>query len=448
MSVTTGTFPGVRIVDMPDLGAVNDSSSVVGERAGSGRFSAPQLRSYITAGLPWTNVRDYGAKGDGATDDTAAFNAALASIAAAGGNGKLIIPAGNYRITGPLSYSSGYLHVEGAGPGSVLSLNNPTSDLFTFAGTNITLSDFRVLTPYATSTHGGLFNFTSASFIRLDRITTNGGFGVVQFLGSAGNLSYRTTITNCHFDNVMGNAVFYDQYFGGLGIISDTEIQCTSTLNTGGNGIIIEAGDTFTFSNVNIQGFPFGINVTSQPGGINYAGVIHATNVLCDGGGLSGTSDGWLLNGGAGGTYVSRIRLTNCWAGVMGRHGFDVANASDVTFTNCIAIANGQDGFMLATPSSDLTLEDCTAVANSASVSGTYDGIRVVGPVTDFIIAGCRCRPNAGYIPNTQGYGINVDGAANNRYIISNNNLNGNVTAGLADSSSGAPTRFVSQNII
>ena len=132
----------------------------------------------------------------------------------------------------------------------------------------------------------------------------------------------------------------------------------------------------------------------------------------------------------------------------MGRHGFDVANASDVTFTNCIAIANGQDGFMLATPSSDLTLEDCTAAANSASGSGTYDGIRVVGPVTDFIIAGCRCRPNTGFVTNTQGYGININATANNRYIISNNNLHGNVTGGLADSSAGSPTRFVSQNII
>ena len=46
MSVTTGTFPGVRIVDMPDLGAVTDTSSVVAERAGSGRFAATQLRSY------------------------------------------------------------------------------------------------------------------------------------------------------------------------------------------------------------------------------------------------------------------------------------------------------------------------------------------------------------------------------------------------------------------
>lgn len=44
------TVTGVRIVDMPDLGAVNDTSSVVGERAGSGRFAALALRSYIFGG--------------------------------------------------------------------------------------------------------------------------------------------------------------------------------------------------------------------------------------------------------------------------------------------------------------------------------------------------------------------------------------------------------------
>ena len=450
MSVTTGTFPGVRIVDMPDLGAFNDSSSVVGERAGSGRFSAPQLRSYITAGLPWTNVRDWGAKGDGATDDTAAFNAALASIAGAGGNGKLIIPAGNYRITGPLSYASGYLHVEGAGPGSVLSLNNPTSDLFTFAGTNITLSDFRVLTPYATSTHGGLFNFTSANFIRLDRITTNGGFGVVQFLGSPGNLSYRTSITNCHFDNVMGNGVFYDAYFGGFGMISDTEIQCTSTLNTGGNGIIIEAGDTFTFTNLNVSGFPIGIEVTSQTGGINYAANMFFANVLCDGAGVQGNGlyDGFVFNSSAAGTFVGRIHLSGCWGGAMQRHGFNVVNAYDVTFSNCIGIANGGHGFLVGTPSADITLDACTATGNSAGNANVNDGIHVVGPVTDFTITSCRSKPIFPSSTATQRYGVFIDGSANNRYIVSNNNLLGNLTAGLADNSAGSPTRFVSQNII
>ena len=44
---TTTTYTGVRIADMPDLGAVNDASSVVGEHAGSGRFSATALRDYL-----------------------------------------------------------------------------------------------------------------------------------------------------------------------------------------------------------------------------------------------------------------------------------------------------------------------------------------------------------------------------------------------------------------
>jgi len=51
MSITTGELPGVRIVDMPDLGTVTDSSSLVGERAGSGRFGALALRDYATAGV-------------------------------------------------------------------------------------------------------------------------------------------------------------------------------------------------------------------------------------------------------------------------------------------------------------------------------------------------------------------------------------------------------------
>jgi hypothetical protein len=44
---TTTTYTGIRIVDMPDLGAVTDDSSVVGEHAGSGRFGAPAFRTYM-----------------------------------------------------------------------------------------------------------------------------------------------------------------------------------------------------------------------------------------------------------------------------------------------------------------------------------------------------------------------------------------------------------------
>ena len=48
MSTTIG---GIPIIAMPDLGAVNDASSFVGERAGSGRFAATALRGYVATGL-------------------------------------------------------------------------------------------------------------------------------------------------------------------------------------------------------------------------------------------------------------------------------------------------------------------------------------------------------------------------------------------------------------
>jgi hypothetical protein len=48
------------------------------------------------------NVRDFGAKGDGVADDTAAFQKALDEAAAAGG-GTVLAPRGNYLFAGHLS---------------------------------------------------------------------------------------------------------------------------------------------------------------------------------------------------------------------------------------------------------------------------------------------------------------------------------------------------------
>jgi hypothetical protein len=103
----------IRIVEMPDLGVVNDSSSVVGERAGSGRFAMPAVRTYMGGTFATQaalnaetaariagqgiNVREHGALGNGTTNDSAAFNAALNAASSAGG-GLVVVPIGAYRI--------------------------------------------------------------------------------------------------------------------------------------------------------------------------------------------------------------------------------------------------------------------------------------------------------------------------------------------------------------
>ena len=148
MSVTTGTFPGVRIVDMPDLGAVNDASSVVGERAGSGRFGALALRSYvgsyITAGLPWINVRDWGAKGDGATDDTASIQAAYNSAPA--GGAFVIFPQGVYIISAAIVVPRSNVVTEGCN--SEIRTTSATADHFQLAA-NVSRLVFRDLSLWA-----------------------------------------------------------------------------------------------------------------------------------------------------------------------------------------------------------------------------------------------------------------------------------------------------------
>ena len=54
------------------------------------------------------NVKDYGAKGDALTDDTAAVESALAAASSAGG-GVVYMPAGFYKITRALSVGSNVL---------------------------------------------------------------------------------------------------------------------------------------------------------------------------------------------------------------------------------------------------------------------------------------------------------------------------------------------------
>ena len=78
--------------------------------------------SMIT-GAP-VNVKDYGAVGDGSTDDTTAMQAAITAVATTGQG--LYIPVGTYKITSVLT-SAGDLNMFGEGEKSVLDFSGITS---------------------------------------------------------------------------------------------------------------------------------------------------------------------------------------------------------------------------------------------------------------------------------------------------------------------------------
>lgn len=67
--------------------------------------SAPAASATTSTGLDWLNVMDYGATGNGTTDDTSAINSALTAAAKAGG--VVYFPAGTYLISSALVGASG-----------------------------------------------------------------------------------------------------------------------------------------------------------------------------------------------------------------------------------------------------------------------------------------------------------------------------------------------------
>ncbi|MFE9906404.1 glycosyl hydrolase family 28-related protein [Streptomyces achromogenes] len=81
----------------------------------------------------WLNIRDFGAQGDGVTDDSAAIQAAVTAAAAVGG-GTLYVPAGRF-IANAVTWASG-VNAIGAGPRvSILQSTDPNKDCI--VGTDI-----------------------------------------------------------------------------------------------------------------------------------------------------------------------------------------------------------------------------------------------------------------------------------------------------------------------
>lgn len=105
---------------------MTDRRAFLGRLAASGVALAgsTQLRSETAALIPsaMRDVRAFGAKGDGTTDDTAAFNAATNAAASLTSNGSrygIFVPPGTYRIDGTVFVRKGQMMV-GAGDATVI----------------------------------------------------------------------------------------------------------------------------------------------------------------------------------------------------------------------------------------------------------------------------------------------------------------------------------------
>jgi len=117
-------------------------------------MSLTKVSYSMITGAP-VNVKDYGAVGDGTTNDTTAMQAAITAVATTGQG--LYIPAGTYKITSALT-STGHLNMFGDGDKSIIDFSSAT-----LAGSGITVSGSITAIQNITSASAGNLTVTFAS---------------------------------------------------------------------------------------------------------------------------------------------------------------------------------------------------------------------------------------------------------------------------------------------
>ncbi|MFJ4517448.1 glycosyl hydrolase family 28-related protein [Streptomyces sp. NPDC088816] len=178
LSVSTLPLPVVTAVNgkpgptvtlgSADVGAVPSSGGVM-----SGPLSVP---GGPVVPLSWFNARQYGAVGNGTTDDSSAIQAAINAATAAGG-GTVYVPRGTYRVGIPLIMKT---RVTVVGDGMDAStLVAPANHLISFTG-NAFWWRLEQLSLKATGGHviAGAFNLSSFQISRCSLVQTSANYSV------------------------------------------------------------------------------------------------------------------------------------------------------------------------------------------------------------------------------------------------------------------------------
>lgn len=409
------------------------SSSITYTPAGTGAVATTvqaKLRQIIS-------VKDFGATGNGSTDDTLAIQKTIDYLSSIGG-GTAQFPTGTYKISAKLTISSNSIFLSGEGrQSSVIAPVAMAQDFILFD----------------TCSQGGVNNLgiipTGAQTGATAGIRIKNCHNVVvdQFLLYAntrngiivegGGASYLCTISNFEISNcsLSGIEVGAGSLAQGVWILDGIVASCY-------DGILLNYASGVYANTVDIISSGNSAFAT-YPGVGQYVTAVFAEGVTAD----TSVGHGIALidNGGK----TTDVNLVNCWAATNGLSGLRcAANTDGVLVSGSRFINNDQRGILLEN-GRNYTISGCQIGMNSMDGSALYDGVAIGAGVTHVTIENCFSGGPLGRIgtlaSNWQRYGVWV-GAGADYLVISGNNLTGNVTGALLNNST-ASNIFISENL-
>jgi hypothetical protein len=233
-------------------------------------------------------VTDYGAKGDGASDDTAAIARALSEASA--NHSILFFPAGRYIVS---PHASTYilplgqnLQIRGAGMGSsVIRVKDGSGSYDSLFGprfstaSNVTMSDLTidqnssgnplVSVPDTLAHPRFVLSTSNARNLTLDHVEVINIHGINTIYSGSAN----TTVTNCRFTGIGGGRVYVDHstlYIAAEGAVISNNLFHSADINAAGAVTAIEThGGKQVISGNIIDGMMIGMNITGVTSGVD-----------------------------------------------------------------------------------------------------------------------------------------------------------------------------------
>lgn len=387
------------------------------------------------------SVKDYGARGDGITDDTAAVAAAVAACGAAGG-GTAFFPAGTYPLTASVSIPT-RVQLAGAGADSIIKATGTQTSAFSVVGrTGVSISDLTTdannsaQLSYSVYVSGGTrTGFNRCTFINqakagstaimLDGAANQVNISGCNFITSGArgvsmiNGTNHVTIDGCTFDSL--------REYGTYGVSSAATQLSDITISNNRLSNIVGGTprEPIYFTGGGLGNYALRVKILNNTvlgNKANYSGGVgNGDMVACYDLSDSIVSGNVVLYGGDVGISVwrsRRVTITGNVAGYNNTNGIVLWQATSCTVSGNVCYNNRQD----------------YGAEFGATIKG---GIRAMTAADSCTIVGNRCYDDQ--TTKTQDYGVAIDatGGAPTSILVATNHLAGNLTGGISDAGTG-----------